>query len=426
MKSCPQCERTYSDSETNCKADGSALKQVPIFPSDRGEREPSIDAVTLECPVCGGEVRSQELPCNFCGARVDWDERATEYAEPRFPSPSAFEVPRSAGDSLAKALKFQASAIFRPIGTLADSLLPMIGYRAEARGSQTRDSSPETSDEAREAADVRQLWLAAETAFSKLSSETTLRFFDWLLPFARFDRLVDRKALAAIYSLFAITDLGAQNRQKLTMSLFRSEPLPEPQGKLELGGRFLRLYLILNALEIIGSDPSEKAHRLLTRLASDEEFSDNGIVGSLKKLKRYSSPAAAEIAEELIARMENSPYPWLAVPSSLLGATARVIAKQGDHEQVLAPVDLNNLRVQVLADLLEHQYYRDAVHSAEKGDDSIASLHARFLDFLRQDAEAFHSALSTTDSDGRVIRENVGQLLLELLKAGSGTAVKSN
>jgi hypothetical protein len=425
MKSCPQCERTYSDSEANCEADGSVLRQVPILPSDKGHREPSIDAVTLECPVCGGKVRSQELACNFCGARVDWDLRATKYAEPRFHSRSAFEVPRSPRDSLAKALKFQASAIFRPIGTLADSFLPMIGYKTEARGSNTQDSSPKTNDNAREATDVRQLWLAAETAFSKLSSETTLRFFDWLLPFARFDRLVDRKALASIYSLFAITDLGPHNRQKLTMSLFRSEPLPEPQGKLELGGRFLRLYLILNSLEIIGSDPSEKAHRLLTRLASDEKFSDNGIIGSLKKLKRYSSPAAAEIAEELIARMENSPYPWLAVPSSLLGATARVIAKQGDQDQGLVLVDLNNLRLQVLAELLEHQYYLDAAHLGKKGDDSIARLHSRFLDFLRQDAEAFSSVLSTTNSDDRAIRENAGQLLLELLKAGSGAVAKS-
>lgn len=55
MKSCPQCSKTFPDSEQFCDADGSAL----------------VAAAATECPVCGGKAEPGEVMCNFCGTRLD-------------------------------------------------------------------------------------------------------------------------------------------------------------------------------------------------------------------------------------------------------------------------------------------------------------------------------------------------------------------
>ncbi|HTY55555.1 MAG TPA: hypothetical protein VMB26_10165, partial [Candidatus Binataceae bacterium] len=60
MKSCPQCARSYPDSEMFCADDGAALVSGPppsrlttLVTNPVGE-----GALGIECPVCGGRALS--------------------------------------------------------------------------------------------------------------------------------------------------------------------------------------------------------------------------------------------------------------------------------------------------------------------------------------------------------------------------------
>ncbi|MGD0074570.1 MAG: AgmX/PglI C-terminal domain-containing protein, partial [Candidatus Binataceae bacterium] len=89
MKSCPQCAKSYPDSEMFCADDGAALVSQP------GSRARRTELVTptageqpsgIECPVCGGRALSpDEEICAFCGARL----RPPRSAPAAAPSPAA-------------------------------------------------------------------------------------------------------------------------------------------------------------------------------------------------------------------------------------------------------------------------------------------------------------------------------------------------
>jgi len=72
VKTCPQCEKTFPDSERFCDADGSALISVSGPSRTTGRVEPSAPglAQAVVCPVCGGKAEPGELICNFCGAQL--------------------------------------------------------------------------------------------------------------------------------------------------------------------------------------------------------------------------------------------------------------------------------------------------------------------------------------------------------------------
>ncbi len=68
MKTCPQCHKSFPDSERFCDADGSALTADAASTRTTAIAEPTPPAI--ECPVCGGKAEPGELICNFCGARL--------------------------------------------------------------------------------------------------------------------------------------------------------------------------------------------------------------------------------------------------------------------------------------------------------------------------------------------------------------------
>jgi len=70
MKTCPQCNKTFPDSERFCDADGSALTTGGGSTKTTAIAEPAALAPAIECPVCGGKAEPGELICNFCGARL--------------------------------------------------------------------------------------------------------------------------------------------------------------------------------------------------------------------------------------------------------------------------------------------------------------------------------------------------------------------
>src|ERR1700733_1708261 len=69
MKTCPRCNRTYSDSENFCEADSTQLVSTPAFAQQSNSSR-------VECPVCGGKAEPGEIICNFCGARLDQNQSA--------------------------------------------------------------------------------------------------------------------------------------------------------------------------------------------------------------------------------------------------------------------------------------------------------------------------------------------------------------
>ena len=71
MKTCPQCEKTFPDSERFCDADGSALiSGGPSRATGRVDPSASGPAQAIACPVCGGKAEPGEVICNFCGAQL--------------------------------------------------------------------------------------------------------------------------------------------------------------------------------------------------------------------------------------------------------------------------------------------------------------------------------------------------------------------
>src|SRR6266446_9692027 len=63
MKTCPQCGRTYPDSEAFCDVDGVGLKSGPV-------RGTELMEGTVTCPVCGGKSQTGDEVCRFCGAQL--------------------------------------------------------------------------------------------------------------------------------------------------------------------------------------------------------------------------------------------------------------------------------------------------------------------------------------------------------------------
>ena len=408
MKSCPRCKRIYPDAEVFCEFDGTVLlKAEGIQPQDSSCQ--GAGAGVSECPVCGGQVSPQEPTCDFCGARLGGDAASMQHAPANLRS-HADEPTQSISESLVRSL-------ISPIGSLASLLVDRMG-QPDCRS--TDEGAPEIQDESFGAPRPHQLWLAADTAFSKLSPDVKIRFFSWLLPFARFDRVVDKRVLATIYSLFAVADLRAAERQQFAQILFQSEPLSEPQGRLELGGRFQRLYLLLNALEIVGSDPSEKALRLITRLATEERLSHEGFISWL------NNRLTAENIEEVCKAVEiGGVFVHPAAP--LFGGLGKAIAhqfvnedkpNQGDQGQDPAAMDLAALRVYVLSLLRGHEYSQVGLRSEKDNNDRMRALSDRYRAFLKQDAEALNAKLPSCPEQ-KEICETARRFLLDLLQAES-------
>lgn len=72
MKTCPQCNKTFPDSERFCDADGSALISLGGPGRATAVAEPGAagPAQAVACPVCGGKAEPGEAICNFCGAQL--------------------------------------------------------------------------------------------------------------------------------------------------------------------------------------------------------------------------------------------------------------------------------------------------------------------------------------------------------------------
>jgi TonB family protein len=114
MKVCPQCGRSYADSEKYCAEDGTKLgdggttagRATSVMADDRAGRATTVMADDpaystgspsgVECPVCGGKAQPGELICNFCGTRLGPDSPESGPAAPTTyrSTPEAF-VPSS-------------------------------------------------------------------------------------------------------------------------------------------------------------------------------------------------------------------------------------------------------------------------------------------------------------------------------------------
>ena len=74
MKSCPQCAKSYPDSEMFCADDGAALASQSGPKARRTELVTPVGSAEpsgIECPVCGVRALSpEERVCAFCGAQL--------------------------------------------------------------------------------------------------------------------------------------------------------------------------------------------------------------------------------------------------------------------------------------------------------------------------------------------------------------------
>lgn len=103
MKICPQCAKSYPDSELFCEDDGAKLdiggaaagRVTTLMADDDASAKTSMGGV--ECPVCGGKAQPGELICNFCGTRLTADTAESA------PSPAVAPPPRPAPETFVPA-----------------------------------------------------------------------------------------------------------------------------------------------------------------------------------------------------------------------------------------------------------------------------------------------------------------------------------
>jgi hypothetical protein len=119
MKTCPQCERTYPDSEQFCESDGSALVKAGAAASSRS----SSSEQARECPVCGGKAEPGEAICNFCGARLD--SPAGQQPGKRPPTPRPTQQTFEAEPPVDESEEEGGRSIYGTIGYVAAALIAL-------------------------------------------------------------------------------------------------------------------------------------------------------------------------------------------------------------------------------------------------------------------------------------------------------------
>ncbi len=333
-----------------------------------------------KCEFCGYENAANELVCAFCGKTLS--RIADEKGKQEGPFEHYSATVEEFFTSLADPSRWSARlGTIESVGSLLSST-----WRHSRQERISQDSGSRGNESEITAAVRDRLWLAADLAFSRLSIEAKIRFFTWLLPVARFDRVIDKSALSCIYSLFAIANLPDGERQNATLSLFLPETLPEPQGNFEAGGKFERLWYLFYAIELAGPYPSEKAERFIAKLAREEGFSEQGIVGELKKLEQHVHFLA--ILEKLSEGLKTIPIPFVAIPSGFVEAASSAL-ENTLNQQSADKMDLVGLKVLVLADLLKHDFLQEASKLALQDKTRLPSIRERQLEFLRRDSAAF-------------------------------------
>lgn len=361
----------------------------------------------IRCNFCKTENVEGERLCTACCSWLVEVTHGTAGAGPSYQhrEGSGWLQSGASEESGAASFKNLKSVAGRFVQSIKDStarLVPTVStpqprppkYPDAAQGSAGQQDRSETS--LVQLSDRERLCVAAVEAFSNVSSDAKARFFTWLLPVARFDRVIHGKVLFTIYLLFAIAKLPEQTRQQLTLSLFRSEGLSEPEGKFEVGGEFQRCWLLLEAIELAGADASERAEHYIARLAREEGYSDRGIAAQLKKVAQYAHP----LVERATDQLSNHSNPIVAIPGSFVAAATQVI-REGTQTQTSAKkIDLRGLRDLIFDDLLRHHYVKELSKQGSY-DAILISIRKRQFEFVECDSTAFGTEQALPGRGGR-------------------------
>jgi hypothetical protein len=342
------------------------------------------------CESCGAVNDENDLFCPECGLTAP-----SSITDSTFSSESDTLI-RSAADLIVQSLSVENSTL----GILAKGLFSKHQHQAEEPVSELG----------------KRLLLAGDTAFSRLPIDVKVRFFDWLLPVARFDRVIDERVLACIYMVYAIANLPDQERQRLTWLLFRPEPLPEPGGKFEVGGRFQKLWLLLYAIDIAWPEPSDRAGSFIAKLAHEEGFSATGVAAILKTLKKYAPPVVEGVDEQLsnhptISSMFSAVNPYVGLGLLGVHVAAKLtkdeeIQNSSPSKEVSDKIPLSDLKLSVLLGLLQNENTKAVSPRALADYSQINSIRERQLDFLKRDLAVLRDQAGEPDSIGSEVRKS--------------------
>jgi hypothetical protein len=356
-----------------------------------------------ECPVCGGAISAGEQACQFCGAVPDWLVKDTNSSVKESAGGQVSESYRSVTSEILKlGLAVVSPAIALSRVALMDLALMMHGQDAEVPIANA-------------------LLLTAETAFSRLSPAAKNRWFEWLVPVARLDRIVDETVLGTIYLRFSAACSNAQDRERFVRSMFEPQALSEPAGEPDLGGEFLRWLLLWDALTIAGLDPSEKAQRYISKLARRFELAKPWRQRLGERAKRVRWGEKIESAGDKLS--ENPVSGPLGAGVKILGGwVSDFLGHPADDDEAISRVNRLDVQNLVEASLSESPVFRAEVEriaaSPKDAANRLTEINARLADYLREDAESFERLTSSEASADRSSLVEALRVIRKVLQLG--------
>jgi hypothetical protein len=333
-----------------------------------------------ECPKCGRTNWDDATACQHCGLNFAAGfEKDGGRARQRQPSVTS------------QILKL-GLAVVSPATFLVTEAIDL-----------ARRTSRETPDEWEPISPEGALLLTAETAFSRLSREAKNRWFEWLIPVARLDRVVNETVLGTIYLRFSAAHLTAQDREAFLWSLFGTHLPPEPVGEPDLGGEFYRELLLWDALKISGVDPSEKAHRYISKLDQLFELGKPLRHRVKERARRVQWGEKIESAGDKLS--ENPVFGLFGAGAKTAGGwLSDFLRSPADTVEKTTLVDRSDLQNRIEAALSESALFRAEVErlgqNPKGGARRLTEINTRLTSDLKEDAVSLCQKMASMTEPG--------------------------
>lgn len=216
------------------------------------------------------------------------------------------------------------------------------------------------------------------------------------------DRIVDKTVLGTIYLRFAAAYLSAEDRQSLVLGLFADEPPCVPVGDADLGGAFLRWLLLWDALTIAGVDPSEKAHRHISKLVQQFDLGKSWRQRVGERVRQVDWGKGIEsTGDKKIESSEGKAGGLFKV----VGGWISELQRTPDKASEVSLIDRSDVRKVIEESPLFIEETRRLSENSKEATQRLADLNARLTNDLKEDANSLRQKKSSGDPSAAAAEE---------------------